>query len=86
MIDFLCLIGTIFVTYGIISNVINLQIIFAVSIIIFLYIFIMACKQDGLSEYGTTLLVVNFVVIAYCVCELFLGINIRVLFGIERGI
>lgn len=83
MIGWLLLVGIAVATYGTITESISLGVIFIISLAVFLYsLFSLINKGARLTEYGKLLMVISSLLLAYSICNLFLGIDVKAVLGL----
>lgn len=83
MLTWLSIIGVIIGIYGLITEAIPLGIIFVISLAVFLYaLFSLLNKGMRLTELGIGVMVISLLLLAYTICYLFLGIDVKTALGL----
>lgn len=83
MLCLLSIIGMLISIVGVITGKISLGIIFIISLSVFLYmLFSMFNKNTKLTEAGLGLMVISCLLLVYCICYLFLGIDVKGILGL----
>ena len=79
MLAWLSIIGVIVCIYGVITESVQLGIIFVISLAVFLYtLFSLLNKGMRLTELGIGVMIISLLLLAYTICYLFLGIDVKV--------
>lgn len=83
MLTWLSIIGVIVGIYGVITETVPLGIVFVISLAVFLYaLFSLLNKGMRLTELGIGVMVISLLLLAYTVCNLFLGIDVKATLGL----
>ena len=78
MLAWLSIIGLIVCIYGVITETVQLGIIFVISLAVFLYaLFSLLNKGMRLTELGIGAMVISLLLLVYTICYLFLGIDVK---------
>ena len=78
MLAWLSIIGLIVCIYGVITETVQLGIIFVISLAVFLYaLFSLLNKGMRLTELGIGVMVISLLLLVYTICYLFLGIDVK---------
>ena len=78
MLAWLSIIGVIVCIYGVITEAVQLGIIFVISLAVFLYtLFSLLNKGMRLTELGIGVMVISLLLLVYTICYLFLGIDVK---------
>ena len=83
MLAWLSIIGVIVCIYGVITEAVQLGIVFVISLAVFLYaLFSLLNKGMRLTELGIGVMVISLLLLVYTICYLFLGIDIKAALGL----
>ena len=83
MLAWLSIIGVIVCMYGVITEAVQLGIIFIISLAVFLYaLFSLLNKGMRLTELGIGVMIISLLLLVYTICYLFLGIDIKAVLGL----
>ena len=83
MLAWLSIIGVIVCIYGVITEAVQLGIIFVISLAVFLYtLFSLLNKGMRLTELGIGVMIISLLLLAYTICYLFLGIDVKAALGL----
>ena len=83
MLTWLSIIGVIVCIYGVITEAVQLGIVFVISLAVFLYsLFSLLNKGMRLTELGIGVMVISLLLLVYTICYLFLGIDIKAALGL----
>ena len=83
MLTWLSIIGVIICIYGVITEAVQLGIVFVISLAVFLYtLFSLLNKGMRLTELGIGVMVISLLLLVYTICYLFLGIDIKTALGL----
>ena len=78
MLTWLSIIGVIVCIYGVITEAVQLGIVFVISLAVFLYaLFSLLNKGMRLTELGIGVMVISLLLLVYTICYLFLGIDVK---------
>lgn len=83
MLAWLSIIGVIVCIYGVITEAVQLGIIFVISLAVLLYaLFSLLNKGMRLTELGIGVMIISLLLLVYTICYLFLGIDVKVALGL----
>ena len=83
MLAWLSIIGVIVCIYGVITEAVQLGIIFVISLAVFLYaLFSLLNKGMRLTELGIGVMVISLLLLVYTICYLCLGIDVKAALGL----
>ena len=83
MFTWLSIIGVIVCIYGVITESVQLGIVFVISLSVFLYtLFSLLNKGMRLTELGIGVMVISLLLLVYTICYLFLGIDVKASLGL----
>ena len=83
MLAWLSIIGVIVCIYGVITESVQLGIVFVISLAVFLYtLFSLLNKGMRLTELGIGVMVISLLLLVYTICYLFLGIDVKASLGL----
>ena len=83
MLAWLSIIGVIVCIYGVITESVQLGIIFVISLAVFLYaLFSLLNKGMILTELAIGVMIISLLLLVYTICYLFLGIDIKAVLGL----
>lgn len=82
MIAWILIAGLCAAVYGVITGKIALGIVFIISLVETLYFLLMPFRRQYLTSLGALLFIGPLLLLAYCVCILFLNIDVRAILHI----